>query len=476
MRPMPAATPVTRFAPSPTGDLHLGNLRTALFNALLARRGGGRFVLRVEDTDRERSSEEFTRRQMADLRWLGLDWDEGPDVGGPHAPYRQSERGELYAARFVQLERSGQVYPCFCTNLELEVSRRAQLAAGRPPRYAGTCRALSQPQRDERRARGLLPTLRFRVDPGAALVFDDLVHGPQSFERADIGDFVVRRADGSAAFFFSNAVDDAAMGITHVLRGEDHLANTPRQLLLLEALGERAPRYGHLALLVDANGAPLSKRSGAPSVTSLRERGFLPAAILNLLFRLGHSTAEHALLDVPAMVRAFDPGRLGRASARCDDAQLTTWQREAARALDTEAALDWLRPALPPALDPAIARSFVTAVRANCLLPADAARWAAVVWGAPPRPDAAGEAVVARAGPAFFDAAARAALRHDRDWRGLVAELRDATGLRGPDLYKPLRVALTGSERGPELEPLLQLMPPGGMAARLQRFSGTEHP
>ena len=473
---MHPATPVTRFAPSPTGDLHLGNLRTALFNALLARRGCGRFVLRIEDTDRERSSEEFTLRQMADLRWLGLGWDEGPDVGGPHAPYRQSERGAHYAARFGQLERSGHVYPCFCTAVELDVSRRAQLAAGRPPRYAGTCRALSQPQRDERRSRGLLPTLRFRVDPGARIEFDDLVHGPQSFDRTDIGDFVVRRADGSAAFFFSNAVDDAAMGITHVLRGADHLANTPRQLLLLEALGERAPRYGHLALLVDANGAPLSKRSGARSVRELRERGFLPAAILNLLFRLGHSSAEQGLLDLRAMERAFDPGRLGRASARCDDVQLATWQREATRALDPDAALEWLRPALPTGLDPAIARSFVAAVRANCVLPADATRWVAVLWGSPTPPDAAGQAVLARAGPAFFDAAARAAREHDRDWRGLVAALREATGLRGPDLYKPLRVALTGSEHGPELEPLLQLMSPGGMAARLQRFSGTEHP
>ncbi|HEY2275538.1 MAG TPA: glutamate--tRNA ligase family protein, partial [Steroidobacteraceae bacterium] len=241
--------PVTRFAPSPTGELHLGNARTALFNELLARHGGGRFILRIEDTDSERSLAAHTGALMADLKWLGLEWDAGPDREDALGPYRQSERRALYAGYFAQLERRAAVYPCFCTPLELELARRAQLAAGRPPRYAGTCRDLSPDERARRSSEGLPATLRFRVPAGVRVEWLDLVHGPQSFATDDIGDFVVRRADGSAAFFFSNAVDDASMGVTLALRGEDHLTNTPRQLLILEALGLRAPAYGHVALL-----------------------------------------------------------------------------------------------------------------------------------------------------------------------------------------------------------------------------------
>src|SRR5580765_1638183 len=245
-----AAPVVTRFAPSPTGELHLGNARTALFNQLLARRAGGRFLLRIEDTDSERSVDAHTRGLMADLRWLGIEWDAGPDREDGLGPYRQSQRGARYAQELAALERTGAVYPCFCTPLELSLSRRAQLAAGRPPRYAGTCRALTESERAARLAGGVSPTLRFRVPGGERIDFIDMVHGLQSFLSDDIGDFVVRRADGTAAFFFSNAVDDARMGVTQALRGEDHLTNTPRQLLILAALGLAAPAYGHVSLIV----------------------------------------------------------------------------------------------------------------------------------------------------------------------------------------------------------------------------------
>src|SRR6202050_4537569 len=220
---------VTRFAPSPTGDLHLGNARTALFNELLARRAGGRFLLRIEDTDAQRSSDAHTRGLIADLRWLGLEWDAGPDREDERGPYRQSQRAALYARYFEALERAGVVYPCFCSALELSLSRRAQLSSGHPHRYAGHCRELPRQERERRQAQGLPATLRFRVPKGERVSFTDFVHGPQNFLTDDIGDFVVRRADGSAAFFFSNAVDDACMGVTQALRGEDHPTNTPRQ-------------------------------------------------------------------------------------------------------------------------------------------------------------------------------------------------------------------------------------------------------
>ena len=461
---------VTRFAPSPTGELHLGNVRTALFNALLAAKVGGRFLLRIEDTDTERSRDEFREHQLIDLRWLGLDWAAGPDREDGRGPYRQSQRGALYARHFDALERSGAVYPCFCSALELDVSRRAQLAAGKPPRYAGTCRELTPEQRSQRRAQGIAATLRFRVPLGRRIEFLDLVHGPQGFLSDDIGDFIVRRADGVAAFFFSNAVDDASMGVTHVLRGEDHLANTPRQLLLLEALALAAPRYGHVSLLLGSDGAPLSKRHGAASVRELREQGFLPEALINLLFRLGHSTSEHGFLTLAEMARHFTPAHLGRAPAHLDQAQLRMWQKEAVRRLDPQAAQRWLAPELPAGIEPQALSAFVRAVLPNVVLPRDAHEWARVVFGPPPPLAPHAQQMVAEAGAEFFAAAAQAASAGG-DLQGIVGAARAATGRKGAALFMPLRAALTGREDGPELGPLVAAMPAGAAHARLARFA-----
>ena len=470
---VPAATvpPVTRFAPSPTGDLHLGNARTALFNLLLARRGGGRFVLRVEDTDLERSRDAYGERQLEDLHWLGFEWDAGPDREDSLGPYRQSQRGALYAGYFAVLERSARAYPCFCSPLELDLSRRAQLASGKPPRYAGTCRDLSREEQARRRALGLAPTLRFRVPSGQRVEFDDLVHGRQCFLSDDIGDFVVRRADGSAAFFFSNAVDDACMGITHVLRGEDHLANTPRQLLVLEALALAAPVYGHVALLLGEDAARLSKRQGSASVREYREQGYLPGALLNHLFRLGHSTSEHGYLALEAMARVFDAAHLGRAAARFDPQQLRGWQKEAVHRLSIAQARGWLSGVLPPGLDERSVAAFVEAVRPNIVLPEEARAWVRVVFGAPPAVDPGGLQVIRAAGTQFFGAAARAAAASGADLGAIVAAVRAATGRKGAELYLPLRLALTGLDHGPELALILKAVPEGAAHERLARFA-----
>jgi glutamyl-tRNA synthetase len=463
---------VTRFAPSPTGDLHLGNARTALFNELLARRAGGRFLLRIEDTDAQRSSDAHTRGLIADLRWLGLDWDAGPDREDARGPYRQSERGAIYAADFAVLEARGVVYPCYCSALELEISRRTQLASGKPPRYAGTCRDLDAAARAARREQGQSFTLRFRVPAAERIVFADFVHGAQSFLSDDIGDFVVRRADGTAAFFFCNAVDDARMGVTHVLRGEDHLANTPRQLMILAALDLPAPAYGHVSLLVGADGAPLSKRHGATSVREFRERGFAAAAIINHLFRLGHASPEHGFLTLQEMAQAFDPTHLGRAPARFDEQQLLVWQKDAVHRMDAQELRRWLGPVLPATLDDAAVSAFIEAVRPNIVLPEDAKMWMDIIFGGPLKLAAADADVIRSAGSAYFSAAAQAADAH-AELPAILAAVRAATGKTGVALYKPLRLALTGRPHGPELAPLLKAMPAGKARERFARFADT---
>lgn len=467
----PGDVTTTRFAPSPTGELHLGNVRTALFSVLLARHLGGRFILRVEDTDQERSKEAYMLQQMQDLRWLGIEWDAGPDREDERGPYRQSQRSGIYVDYFDVLASKGLTYPCFCSSVEIDVSRRTQLAAGRPPRYAGTCRDLTPEQQERKRAQGIAPTTRFRVPLGKRIEFTDLVHGEQSYLSDDIGDFIIRRADGSAPFFFSNAVDDARMGVTHVLRGEDHLTNTPRQLLILEALGLSAPVYGHVSLLVGKDGAPLSKRLGDPTIRSYRERGYAAEAIANHLFRLGHSTSEHGFLTLEQMARHFNTAHLGRAPAKFDEQQLTMWQKEWVNRLTPDTARAWLAPAIPPNVDERAARVFVEAVMHNVVLPEDAQGWAQIVFGELPPLAADDEQVVRSAGSGYFSAAASAAASSDNDLPAIVSAVKAATGRTGAALYKPLRLALTGRTHGPELAPLLKAMPPGKARERLARFA-----
>jgi glutamyl-tRNA synthetase len=451
---------ITRFAPSPTGSLHLGNARTAFFSHLWARKSGGRFILRIEDTDVERSQLKFRDELMVEMRWLGLDWDEGPEIGGPSAPYSQAERGDFYRTLFARLEADGRAYPCYCTPEDLELSRKLQRMAGKPPRYAGTCRHLTAAQRAERQARGRGPTLRFAVPGDAMIEFSDAVHGLQRFSSNDIGDFIIRREDGTSAFFFCNAVDDSAMGVTQVLRGDDHLTNTPRQLMVLDALNMRRPAYGHIGLLVGADGAPLSKRHGSTSAHEFRERGFLPDAILNHLFRLGHASDIDGWLAPEQMPVHFRPEHLGRAPARFDESQLAHWQKEGVERMSAAQVRTWLG-----SDDSA---DFVELVRHNVVLPADAARWRAVVRADLPPLEPAEQSIIDAAGREFFSAAAAAFDQSSGDLKQLTKILKERTGCKGAELFMPLRVALTGQAHGPELAALLKLMPPETARRRLQ--------
>jgi len=463
----------TRFAPSPTGDIHVGNARTALFSALLAARDSGVFILRIEDTDAARSQRILEEGMRADLHWLGVHWQEGPDMGGPKAPYRQSERTQLYDDHLRQLADMGRVYPCFCTAIELEVSRKAQLAAGKPPRYAGTCAKLTTTEIEARIAKGLKPASRFRVPERGETVFIDLVRGRQAFAHQDIGDFIVRRADGSPAFFFSNAVDDALMGVTHVLRGEDHLANTPRQLLILEALGLQAPQYAHLSLIVGQGSAPLSKREGGGSLKELRAEGVLPEALLNYLARLGHTYADNAFSDFATLARGFDVGHLGHSPAHFDHTQLDHWQGEAVRHADGRRLWDWMVAAQPDmaGLVPASEReAFIDVVRGNVTRPKQGADWATVVYGDAPLTTEAREALQG-AGKGFFEAVAGVLRQSQPEFKPFAKAVAAASGRSGKTLYQPLRAALTGRLDGPEMERLWKLMDPKLIAARFQRAS-----
>jgi glutamyl-tRNA synthetase len=359
----------SRFCPSPTGYVHLGNMRTALFNALLADSAPeGQFLLRIEDTDPERSKEEYVAAVEEDLLWLGLPWDEGP--------YFQSQRQAIYDQYYAQLEKMGRAYPCFCSDRELLLNRKFQQAAGKPPRYTGTCRHLTKEQREEKLAQGLQPTLRFHVKDAEFIHFEDLVRGKQRFNGVDIGDFIIRRGNGTSPFMFCNAIDDALMGVTHALRGEDHLTNTPRQVLILQALNLPAPAYGHISLIVGPDGSPLSKRHGSRSIRELRESGFLPIAIVNYLARLGHYYADERFMSVAELAAQFSVSQLGRSPARYDEKQLHRWQHEAVSRLTVSELRTWISEENLEAVPTDLRDEFCLAIQPNIQFPKEAGPWA----------------------------------------------------------------------------------------------------
>jgi len=331
----------TRFSPSPTGFMHLGNARTALFAALLAQSKQGHFLLRIEDTDLERSDAKYTEQLMKDLRWFGIEWQEGPDVGGKNGPYLQSQREAVYDEYYKKLVEMDLAFECFCTPEQLAISRKLQRAAGKPPRYQGVCRGLSDAEREKKRAQGVKSTLRFHVKEKETIQFHDFVKGRQRFKSDDLGDFVIRKSNNTPSFMYCNAVDDALMGVTHVIRGEDHLTNTPRQLLILQALGLTIPSYGHISLIVGPDGSPLSKRHGSQSIKDLKAQGFLPATLLNYLARLGHYYENTDYMTFAELAHQFNIDNLAKSPARFDESHLKHWQKESLMQLDNERLWDW---------------------------------------------------------------------------------------------------------------------------------------
>jgi glutamyl-tRNA synthetase len=341
-----------RIAPSPTGPLHIGTARTALFNYLHARHVGGTFILRLEDTDRVRSTVEFEKDILDGLHWLGIDWDEGPEVAGepargPHAPYRQMERLPMYAAAAQRLLADDRAYPCYCTPEELEADRRAQEAARRPPRYVGRCATLTPQERTARESDGRRGALRFRVGHGV-VAFEDIVRGLVEIDVANLGgDFVIVRADGTPLYHFTVVVDDAAMGITEVIRGEDHLSNTPKHILLFRALGHDVPRFAHLPLILNADRTKMSKRKSQTAIDDYIAQGFVREAIVNYLALLGWSTGtEEEILSLDEIAARFDIADVHKGGAVFDRERLEWLNGQWIRRLPPDELIDRLRPFL----------------------------------------------------------------------------------------------------------------------------------
>ena len=459
----------TRFSPSPTGYLHIGGVRTTLFSALFAAKHQGTFVLRIEDTDVLRSQEQYAISQQEDLQWLGIHWHEGPGVDGPYGPYWQSQRQAIYLRYYQLLEEKKQIYPCFCTEQALNLERKLQLARSQPPRYSGKCRRLTADEIKHRLQQGDKPAWRFLVPENSQIEFDDIIKGPQQFRSHDIGDFIVRRTDGTAPFLFCNAVDDALMQISHVLRGEDHLANTPRQIMLLQALNLPMPHYGHLSLIVGEDGAKLSKRHGDFSIREMREQGYLPLAILNYLARLGHTNDNQTLLDFDHLACYFNIEKVSRSAARFDRHQLFYWQKMAVQSLDAPMIWRWLGPRVEDQVPITLQTQFVETIKANIVFPDDALKWAKILFHENAQIDSEGIQVIQAAGEQFFVEAESAVDKYGTDMSAILAQMQTTLHLSGKKLFLPFRFALTGQSHGPELTHIAAILGQKKLKHRLGR-------
>lgn len=439
---------LTRFAPSPTGRLHVGNIRTALLNWMWARRTGGRFALRIDDTDAERSEERYVDACRRDLDWLGLT---------PDNEVRQSQRYDLYARRFDELVAMGRIYPAYETTQELDIKRKVQLGRGLPPIYDRAALTLGDAERTRLEHEGVTPHWRFRLDHDRPIGWDDLIRGPQKFDPRTMSDPVVRRADGSWLYMLPSAIDDAEMGVTHVVRGEDHVSNTAAQIQMFDALGVAAPAFAHAALLTGAEGA-LSKRLGSLGVDHFAELGIEPQALRALLARIGTSEPVEPFVDMVPLVETFDFARFGRAPARFDEGELVQLNARIVHQL----AYDTVAPRLPAGMGE---REWL-AVRGNLSVVADAASWWQVIEGPVESREIDAET------RAYLDQAAT--LAEDIDWTNdpwpaLTTALKAATGRKGKPLFLPLRLALTGREHGPDMATMLPLI---GRERALERLRG----
>jgi glutamyl-tRNA synthetase len=473
----------TRIAPAPSGSIHVGNARTALYNWLFARGNGGTFVLRVEDTDRKRATQEAYEAVIEDFRWLGLDWDEGPEVGGEFGPYRQSERTGHYEKATARLLDSGHAYRCYCTPEELERRRKNALAEGKAPGYDGHCRELTRQEVAAYESEGRGFAVRFRVPSARTITFSDVIRGEISTETAGIADFVIRRSDGSPTYMLAAAVDDAEMNITHVIRGEDLIASTPRQLLIREALGVLSvPVFGHLPLLVDDSGRPLSKRWGDVAVRAYRDQGFTPEAMVNYLALLGWSYDDRTnVFSIDELIERFSLERVGRNPAAFDVNKLEWLNQHYIKQMSPSELARHMQPfCIRAGLDAGGPEGHAVLERVAPLLSerlkrlAEAPSMVGFLFGPVRLDDKAADAVEGHGG---YLSAAADALEALEEWRaeaieGALRALAEERGLKPRKAFQPIRAAVTGTLVSPPLFESLEILGRDETLARLRSVGG----
>jgi glutamyl-tRNA synthetase/nondiscriminating glutamyl-tRNA synthetase len=488
-----------RFAPSPTGYVHVGNARTALFNWLFARHHGGAFILRIEDTDAERSKPEYERQLIEDLRWFGLDWDEGPDVGGPFGPYRQSGRRALYVQYAEKLLGQGDAYYCFCSAEQLEAERQEELKAGRQPRYSGRCRKLGAEEAARRKAAGEPAAVRLKIVE-SSFFWHDRVHGPTNISSEVIGDPILVRSGGLPAYNYAVVIDDHLMEITHVIRGDDHISNTPRQLALYRALGWEAPEFAHLSTILGADRTRLSKRHGATSMESFRAMGILPEALRNYLALLGWSPADGKteILSPEELVRQFSLDHITKSPAVFDNDKLNWLNRHYMKECPPRRLAELAAPVLqaagrlPVELGPDIlawVERVLDAVLKNISLLSELPDATKIIFDFDaPQALATRELHELLADPSAIEVLkafipkvlAENKLTYPR-FREITKAVQKETAKKGKDLFHPIRMAVTGAGSGPELEKLIPIYEEGAklslpqhvksVAERLREFA-----
>ena len=478
-----------RYAPSPTGHLHIGNARAALFNYLYARNLGGKFIIRIEDTDGNRNIEGGEESQLNYLKWLGMDWDESVDVGGDFGPYRQSERNDLYKKLYEELLEKELAYKCYCTPEELEAEREAQSAKGEMPRYGGKCRHLTATEQEERESEGREPSIRFAVPKGKTYTFIDIVKEKVSFDSDGIGDFVIVKKDGIPTYNFAVVVDDHYMEITHVLRGDDHISNTPRQQMIYEAFGWSTPQFGHMTLIVNESGKKLSKRDESiiQFIEQYEEQGYLPEAIFNFIVLLGWSPGgEEEIFTKEELISIFDASRLSKSPAFFDKNKLAWMNNQYIKQLSLEQVIELTLPhlqksgALPAELSDEQrewAHDLIALYHDQLSYGAEIVELSAQFFREGIEYDEESQKVLAGEQVPEVMASLKTQLEalevfDAASIKAAIKAVQKETGHKGRNLFMPIRVVTTGQTNGPELPAAIALIGKENTIARVAEYAG----
>jgi nondiscriminating glutamyl-tRNA synthetase len=478
-----------RYAPSPTGHLHIGNARTALFNYLFARNQGGKFIIRIEDTDKKRNIAGGEESQLKYLKWLGMDWDEGVDVGGEYGPYRQSERNDLYQIYYNQLLENGHAYRCYCTEAEIEAEREEQTERGETPQYSGKCRHLTAEERAKLESEGREPSIRILVPEGRTFTFDDMVKGSVSFESEGMGDWVIIKKDGTPTYNFAVTIDDYLMKISHVLRGDDHISNTPKQLMVYEALGWEPPIFGHMTLIVNESRKKLSKRDESiiQFIEQYEELGYLPEALFNFITLLGWSpSGEEEIYSKDEFIKIFDANRLSKSPALFDTNKLTWMNNQYMKKIDVDTVLKLSLPHLVKAgvlsenltdEEHQWAKSLVSLLQEKMSFGAEVVELSDMFFKEEAEyEEDAKEVLTGEAVPEVLKAFSEELEKLENfkadEIKGAMKAVQKSTGQKGKNLFMPIRAAVSGQTHGPDLPQAIELLGKEKVQNRIKKIIG----